>query len=787
MAVSIGMCHTFVSCPHLALKTGFQEWKKENTMSSEARIGMLFISHYIVIMKLNIFILNLLFLTQICYSSFAQIKISNFDNQTHYTKKNGLSSSSVDDIIEDKNGFLWIASGNGITRFDGSSFTNYEYYNENETDYKIGFVNSVVIDESGEKLIIASEKGIFYTSINAISFKKLNPFSSSKNSPIKRTNQILLENQNTLWATSHGDGLLRINIDSDKYNSFRFNGPSQKNNNQLNTIICITKDPINSDVLWLGTLAGLVRFNSVSKEYKVFVYNNNSELNYNKIHKIFVSTNEVYLGTWIKGLVVFNKNNQQFKLPLKSSHPKHTSILEFYKEKDQYLWMTTNIGLLQYDIATNTVKNSIEHNPSKGKIKGVSFVDSDGIIWFGFGKGLFKYNPSLSQNKFIKLEERNNLQNPLLIKRIIPFNDFIYVLGHNGSGLYKINATNYSFETIKITQPHDPELTNLYLRDMVKMDDENLLILSFNKLYIFNNKSQKFHLSRLQINHPSSLQSIVKDKNNRYWVGGRFSGLTSLSFEDNTITNYKDEFSVYKEGDHIWINKLYIDNSNKLWIAKGSTTVMDLENSKLSLLNPKDSIPFYQDVGGFLEDNKGRVWAAGLNSGLGYINFKDFKKGISHQIDGRFRGIYKHNDSIMWTIGNGLLGEFNINTNAHKISRINNNNQYVRGPIISVDNNKYIIGCLNGILIYNPESQVVNHDTPKPYIRNITGNGNIYYEESSLINKNLSFKSGTTNLVIKLSALGFQQPEQITYSYKIQEDWVSLSASQEINITNFWR
>ena len=754
-------------------------------MSSEARIGMLFISHYIVIMKLNIFILNLLFLTQICYSSFAQIKVSNFDKQIHYTKKNGLLSNRVDDILEDKKGFLWLANGNGITRFDGSSFTNYEYYYENETAYKIGFINSIVIDKSDEKLFIASEKGIFYTSINTISFKKLNSFSSSINSPIKRTNQILVKNQNILWATSYGDGLLKINIDSENHENFRFIDTSQTNKNQLNTIICITKDPINSNVLWLGTLAGLVRFNSVSKEYKVFVYNNNSELEHNRIRKIYVSNNEVYLGTWNKGLVVFNKHNRQFKLPLIRSHPEHTFISEFYKEKGPYLWITTNMGLLQYDIATNTIKNSIENSPAKGKIKGVSFVDSKGIIWFGYPKGMFKYNPSQSQHKFIQLEERNNLQNALLIKSIIPFNDFIYVLGHNGSGLYKINATNYSFETIKIKQSNNPERTNRNLRDMVKMDDENLLILSFNKLYIFNTRTQKFHLSRLQINHSSpSLQRIVKDKNNRYWVGGRVSGLTSLDFVNNTIKNYKGEFNVYKKGNHIWINELYIDNSNKLWIAKGSSTVMDLDNSKLSLLNPNNSVPFYQDVNGFLEDNKGRVWAASDNNGLGYINFKDFKKGVSHQIDGSFKGIYKHNDSIMWTTGNGLLGEFNTNTNAHKIIRLNNNSQYVRGPIISDENSKYIIGCLNGIIIYNPESQLINHETPKPYIRNITGNGNIYYEESSLLNKNLSFKSGTNNLVIEVSALGFQQPEQITYSYKIQEDWLSLGASQEINITN---
>ncbi len=720
-----------------------------------------------------------------CYSSYSQVEISNFDDLTHYTKDDGLMSSSIGDIIEDRNGFIWMANGKGVVRFDGTHFINYKYYYKNKKAFKIGYVNSIVIDKSGEKLFFANDNGVFYSLIKTVNFKEINALSSSISSETKRINKILFDDQNVLWAASHGDGLLKIDVNKNEYDSFRFVNNLQNDNKQLNIITCITKDLTNSNVLWLGTLAGLIRFNSVTKDYKVFVYNDAPNLNQNRIRKIIVTNNNAYLGTWNGGLVVFSMHNQQFNLPLKNSQPKNKLILEFYKDNDQYLWITTGNGLLQFDVTTNTIKSNIDNNLSRGIVNGITYIDSRGVIWFGYVKGLFKYNASQYQNKFIQLEERNNLQSSLLIKRIIRFNGFIYVLGHDASGLYKINPIDYSFEIIKIIVPKNTEQTNRNLRDMVIMDDENLLILSKKELYIFNTKTQKSHLSQLQINHPSpSLQSIVKDKNNRYWVGGRFSGLTSLNFIKNKIINYKDEFNVYNEGNHIWINKLYLDNNNKLWIAKGSSSVLDLDDLKFSLLNTKDSIQHYQDVGGFLQDTKGRVWAAGYNSGLGFINFKDFKKGISHQIDGRFEGIYKYNDSIMWTTGNGLLGEFNITTNTHKVIHLNNDNQYLSGPIITNSTNEYLIGCNNGIIVYNLTNKANNFETPKPYIRKITGNGNIFYQSNSLTNKELSFKSGTNHLVIDVSALGFKETGQTSYSYKLNDEWFDLNTTKEINITN---
>ena len=718
-----------------------------------------------------------------CYISYSQIDISNFDNLTHYNIKNGLSANFVGDIIEDKQGFLWMSNGKSVTRFDGNHFTNYDSFTENDSIQKFGNVNALTFDKSGKRLFVGGTNGIFYTSIKDIHFKPIHTLASSINTPIKRIAHILFDHENVCWASSLRNGLIRIDLKNNTHESFRFNNLTQENNAWINHINSISKDPSNNTILWLGSVGGLIRFNTITKTHNVFVYNGNVDLPQNRIRKILATKNNVYFGTWKEGLVVFNMQTKQFSQPIKKAFPNsHLLILELFKGKNQNLWITSTEGLILFNLLTNTVEKVSTNNPSKSIIKGVRFVDSNGIIWFGYGKGLFKYNPSNSQNKFIQLEERTNLENPFLIKKILFLNGFIYVQGHNGLGLYKINPIDFSYEIIKI---ESKEIDNRNLRDIIQMDADNLLIAASEKLYILNTKNQKIHLAPLQIDHPSpSNQSIVKDKDNRFWVGGRRNGLTSLNFKTKIIKNYKEEFSTYKDGNHIWINKLYLDSKNKLWIAKGSESVMDLDNLKISLLNPKDSIPSYHDASSFLEDKKGRVWVAGYDNGLGYTNFKDFKKGISHQLDGYFTGVYRYNDSIMFTTGKGFLGKYNMNDNTHNTIDINNNKHYITGPIINNKIEEYIIGCKNGILIYKPENQKTNNKTPKPYVRKITGNGKTYYKSNSLENQELLFESGTTNLVINISALDFQQPEQTTYAYKLQDEWINLGANQDINITN---
>ena len=733
-----------------------------------------------------VFTLVTIIISSVCN---AQIKPSYLNNNQHYTKENGLASTYILEIQEDKYGFLWIATGKGISRFDGSHFTNFTNFYENSIKYEIGFVKSIVIDESGENLWIGGDNGILYTSIDTINFVRLNALNPSISNSVGATNDLLLDKRKKLWSAGFNDGLYSFDLNGEQHKNISFVNKTQKSNSKLNSLQCLVKDLSNDDILWIGTLAGLIRFNTVSLDYQVYVYKDDPEVAQNKIRKIHVSNEEIFLGTWGEGLVVFNKQSKQFSQPLKDQFPnKHSLILDLYNDNETSMWATTRDGLIQYDLLLKRVKNVINHDMAKGLIRGISFIDSREIIWFCNEKGLFKYDPLRTQNIFIELEKRNNIQIPMQVREIILTKEFFYVLGHASSGLYKVSLTDYSFETIEIPS-FEHENKGFNLRDMVVMENGNFLIVFSNKILFFNPKTQQFELPSLQIDHPHpSMQSVVRDRNNNFWIGSREGGLFCLNFEKNTIKNYKEQFNLFRDENHRWINNLYIDTKNKLWIGKGSTNIiMDLNDSSVICFNPKDKIKIksYTDVNDYYEDNTGRVWMAGGSDGLGFSDFNNFKNGVSHNVDGYFTGVYRNNDSLLWTTGKSL-GTFNINTMSYNEIKLSPGNMKLRvsGPVISCENSEFIIGCDNGFLIYNTEKQKINQEIPIPYIRKIESDGKTSYEGNSLTKKDFSFKSGTKHLVLKISSLGFHLSDQITYKYKLEDEWQNIGANQEINLTN---
>lgn len=715
----------------------------------------------------------------------SQIEFSHFNNATHYTTENGLSSDYVSDIKEDKSGFLWLATGKGVTRFDGNYFTNFQYYYEFGILKSIGYIHTIFIDESGNKIWITGSNGLFYSSINTIYFQKIKTIKPSVNFSTGKLNGFLLDQQNKMWLLDSKNGLISFDATNNHSENFNFENKLESENHKLNHLTCIAKDPINQNILWIGTLNGLIRFNSISKKYQVLTYKN-PEDDQNQIRKIHVTDKDVYLGTWSEGVIVFDKQLKQFNQPLKANFPNsHNLVLNFYAKEGQDLWITTDGGLIQYDVVAKVLKKVISHDLEKGILRGISFIDSRGIIWFGDSKGLFKYNPDYAEYKFIELEQRNKLQAPMQIREIIMSNGFFYVAGQNSSGIYKINANDYSVEVITIPLLKHSKTSGYQIKDIIKMNRDELLILS-DKIIIFNTKTQESRFSPLQINHPGpSLQAVIKDKNNNYWVGSREAGLSCINFENNSIINYKEEFDAFDEGNYRWINSLYLDSLNKLWIAKGSKSVMNLQDSTIVSLAKNDPVKSFKDVGNFQEDSKGRIWMAGYNEGLGFTTFKDFKKGITQIAEGRFKGIYSYNDSLKWTVGKHL-GVLNTNTLSHREIVLNktNGNLILRGPIINDNKNNLIIGCENGIVVYNHQERIKRQETQDPYILTISRNEELLYDGIDLNANNWKFESNTTHLTLNISVLEFYQPMQTSYSYMIQDEWIELDNNNQIILTN---
>ena len=732
----------------------------------------------LVFLLLSLFF-SLSILTQ---KTFAQISLSQFDNVKIYTKKDGLSSNQAYKIIEDKNGFLWIGTHAGVSRFDGSQFTNFQYYNDNGELKKMGPIIELKVDSLQNRLWVSGDMGLFTSPIDEVKFQRPESVFNFDGFPKDRIEYILIDDSHTIWTANFMTGISKIDLSSKTVQNFRFQHKTYDVNRSLNEVRYIIKDT-QENLLWIATEGGLVLFNSSTFDYEIFFYKNNPESPKNLITCLFSNEKHVFVGTENEGLILFNKNTKEFKSTKPQNEPKNFErTLDIYNESDHFLWITTLHGLLKYNLKTDSIEFKLNHDLSNDILRGISFVDSRGLIWFWSRNGLFRYDLSANKTPFIKLADKKYLEKPVEVKEIIYSNGFFYVLGLRSDGLYKINPKDYSFEVFG-----SDRLTNLNFRDMEEMDDGNFLIISFTDVLIFNPTINKFSPSPLQIDHAHpTIQSLSKDHSGRFWIGTNTIGLYCLDFKNSTVTNYKQDFDIYRKENHKWIQKLYVDSKDNLWIAKGSNTVFNLPQDSLQCLNPKDtSIQSYAIVKGFHEDNKGRIWLAGYDQGLGYTNYDNFYSGIQHKVDGYFTGVYPYQDSLIFTIGTDL-GKLNLKTFEHKKIPLNHDKSelVLQGPVVSDGKGKFMIGCNNGVLIFDPSTNFIASKIPSPYIKKIEANGSVFFNGENLANRHFNFNPETNHLSIELSTIGFQEPANTYFEYRNQANWIKLNGSQQINYSD---
>jgi len=721
-----------------------------------------------------------------CNSSFAQISISNFNSATHYTIEDGLINNSINKIVEDKYGFLWLATDGGVSRFDGSTFKNFEFYLDS-VQLKIGLVNSITLDSFSQKLWLSSENGIFFTSIDTINFKRFDKDQPYEYISSEDSRALFFEKENIMWNATPL-GLQKIYIDEKRVEKFSFEVSYQGEITSLDFLNYLIKDPYQQSILWIGSRNGLIKFNISTNEYQTYTYDNDPKLARNDIVRIFITKDEVFIAPLNDYLTIFEKSSKKFRRPLSQASLKsHSSVFQFYKENNQNLWISTSSGLVQYDLVLKKIIKTSLHNIPKGILKGISFVDSKGIIWYEHHrKGLFKFDPLQSQDIYVKLEEKSALQQNMLIRKIIVKDDFIYVIGSSALGLFKINTKDFSYKVFKFPFFKWRENAGYLLRDMTEMEDGNILILSWEKISIFNTTTNQITLAPLQINVDNpGINKVVKDENNNYWIGTSNAGLFKLNFKKNTIKNFTNELFLKDKNAIQAISSLLIDSKKKLWLGMGSSTLIDLKQSKIFKFEPTQNIKSYTGVFGFQEDSKDRIWMAGVREGLGYTNFRNFKNGITHKLDGFFTGIYTYNDSLLWTAG-AKLGVLNTNTFSHETVEINVKDFEIeiRGPIIRYKEKSFIFSGQNGILLHNPTEQKKNNEIPIAYIDKIKANGEPTFESINFEQRQFSFKNNTYHLNLNLSAIGYHFPDKITYQYKIQEEWINLDTKKEINLTN---
>ncbi len=315
--------------------------------------------------------------------------------------KDGLSNNKVNCLLQDRRGFLWIGTNDGLNRFDGKHFTIFRNRPHNTATISGNRISDMLEDEDGLLWIATSDGGLTKYDYRMPASGQFTQYKyipgDSATIPVNIINALVQDKAGYLWLASSGRSVIRFNKKTGV-----FTQPVKKG---TKTALSLFLDA--SGVLWVGREGGgLLKIDTRTLAYQNDENYNNlyAKLPHAAITSLYGDKQQnIWYGSWDKIVYRFNNKLQKEESFKKEEGNDHSfnedDARDFTEDGDGNLWIAGRYkGLHIYDLKKEIFYN-YQHDPAReGTIAdnqvNCLFKDSKGLIWLGTEKGVSIYNPA---------------------------------------------------------------------------------------------------------------------------------------------------------------------------------------------------------------------------------------------------------------------------------------------------------------------------------------------------------------------------------------------------------
>ncbi len=700
-------------------------------------------------------------------------KYDGYDFKKYFHDPNdstSLSYSSISIIYSDSKDNLWVGTwGGGLNRFDRSTGSFVRYYSEISDSNNLGSQRiSFIMESQKEELWIGTgEDGLFIYNYNSETFRYFN--SSNSNLYHDRIWGLAEDGDGTIWIATE-TGLNKF-TPSNGIEKVHFNNSSTDSLLNTDRIRCLYFD--NSDNLWLGTQNGLMQFNKAKESFKTFLNNpkDNESIGSNIINTIYEdNSGNLWIGTLNGGLNLFNKETDQFVV-YKHSLTKPNSIANndirsIIHDKSGNIWIGTRgggINKFNLNIEPFVHITSIPFNPNSLNDKNVRSVyeDDKQNIWIGTNEGgLNKID--FETGKFSFYKNSDNSRNSILgddVFSIIQDRRGNIWLG-TADGLNKFDADKEIFTNYL----HDPDdnssLSGNLILSILEDNFGNIWIGTYrnglNKLNIETQKFEHFKSDPKNINSLSGdeVYSLAKDSVGNIWAG-TVNGISKINPETEDIKNYSNIIQ-NQQSINVTVYSLAIHEKLILIGTNVGFFIFDPETKSIESYTESDGLT-NNFVYGIVVDDKGKIW---LSTNKGISCFDLDKKNYRN---------YNIHDGLQSNV-------FNVGA-------------YHKGK-----SGKLYFGGINGLTVFNPLNIKINNTPPPIVITDFSlfntpakEYKSTYYLSKIEKAENFDLNFNQNFITIEFSALDFVNPLKNQYMYKMEGvdiDWNNAGTKRFATYTN---
>ena len=347
-------------------------------------------------MKKSFLIINsilLLVFSQMLYSQSDSLIIE------HYSLEQGLPNSTIRFVIQDREGYLWFTTDNGVVRYDGYHFQSYV----NKPGDSTSFINDVAwcsyVDKEGT-LWFGSGDGLEKYNRRTNNFTNYLPDNFAKGHVIGNIIISIVEDKKGIFWVTTGEGVFKFNKISGKFSPVQYDYDSTNVTYTHYNSPFVAKD----GSLWFASGQGLDKFNYESGKIMHYWRDpKKREVTSSTISKYFIhsicedSNGTLWLGS-SKGIVEFNKKSNTFTNYIPDSSVYDVNrVIALCFDPSGLLWIGTNKGIFTFDTKSKRfTRKFINRSHHDFYYLGNNFVtslyiDRSGVLWVGtLSDGIYK-------------------------------------------------------------------------------------------------------------------------------------------------------------------------------------------------------------------------------------------------------------------------------------------------------------------------------------------------------------------------------------------------------------
>jgi signal transduction histidine kinase/ligand-binding sensor domain-containing protein/ActR/RegA family two-component response regulator len=727
----------------------------------------------------------------------------------HFTINEGLPANQIYNVLQGRQGFIWIATLEGLSKFDGSEFTNYTHDPDNPNSLASNFMWTMREDSDG----------ILWLSLWGGGLDRFDPvtetfthYRAEEGNPNSLSTDFVLES----FQDSRGD----IWVTGDKYldkldpqtNTFTHYRPDPDNPNGLSAPVDKILEDANG-ILWLGTYNGLNRFDPVTETFTQYLHqeDNPNSLIGEYVWSLFIdSAGIIWVGT-DGGLNRFDPTSETF------THYQHreddptslsNDLVSFLgTDKQGQFWVgTIGGGLNKFDPDSGQFTN-FKYDPTDPKSLSNNTVwivveDEAGAFWIATESGLNYYDPLGQRFNLYRNEPAN--PNSLSSNFVMSFYEDkqgILWIGTMGGGLNRLDREQGRFSHYQNDPSNPASLAQNDVNRIVPGSNDTLWLATNDGVERFDPASETFVHYRHDSANPNSplndnIQGLIRDAAGKLWVGSYSIGISHFDPDSETFTHYSHDENDPNSLASNWAYDFLQASDGAIWVAsQGGLSRLDPQTNRFTNFNVEENHLSDLNIGDIYEDSRGDIWVA-TNNGLNKFDettqtFTNYyaKDGLpnNHTV-----ALIEDNQGYLWVSTYRGISKFDPQEETFRNYDVRDGlqgNQFSQAAYKS-KSGEIFLGGTNGFNTFYPEKLVDSTYVPKVILtdlqllnRPVKIGGDSPLRKHINVTDHLVLPYDYTVLTLKFAALNYRAPRKNQYAYRLEgfdQDWVQTDSDNRL-------